>query len=185
MQQVQSSPFPAPRALPALTAALRERGLALPPARTENLAWLRDLHARSRMAELLLAPWTIEQKRAFLDEQFALQHAHFVRTHRRGDFRLVTQGNVPMGRCYFDRSGPEWALIDILLSAEAQGNGIGTMLIRWLQQAAVEAGADRLRLSVAYGNARAQALYRRLGFEDAGDNGVGTHLSMIWRPIRR
>ncbi|MDQ0250139.1 RimJ/RimL family protein N-acetyltransferase [Sphingomonas kyeonggiensis] len=177
-------PFPPARPLPAQLEPLTSKCLALPPAGTGELPWLSDLYAASRLAELFFAPWPPAQKRAFLDAQFALQHAHFVKTHRKGDFRLVTLGGRPVGRLYFNRTGPEWVLIDILLAAETQGGGIGTALVQWLQQAAAEAGADRLRLSVAHENPRAQALYRRLGFEDAGDV-AGTHLSMLWRPIRR
>lgn len=182
MKQNRLAPFPQPRALPALSPALEAIGIALPPARPADLAWLAELHAGSRMAELLFAPWTPEQKRSFLDEQFALQHAHFVKTHRKGDFRLVTRDTAPIGRFYFNR-GVEWVLIDILLQAGAQGGGIGGALIAWLQQAAAETGAASLRLSVAYDNPRALELYRRLGFEDVGDV-AGTHAAMRWRPIR-
>lgn len=183
MKRDRPPPFPAAQPLPPLPEALLAQRLALPPASAADMPWLTELHAGSRMADLLFAPWPPAQKRAFLDEQFALQHAHFVKAHRKGDFRLVTRGGTPVGRFYFNRSGAEWVLIDILLAAEAQGGGMGGALIGWLQQAAAEAGADRLRLSVAYNNLRAQALYRRVGFEDAGDV-AGTHLSMIWRPIR-
>lgn len=162
---------------------MHARGIALPPAGLRDMAPLGDLYARARMADLLLAPWPPAQKRAFLDGQFALQHAHFLQAYRKGDFRLVTLGTAAIGRFYFSRHGPEWVLIDILLDPEAQAGGLGTALIRWLQQAAKDAGAERLRLSVAHDNPRAQALYRRLGFEDAGDV-AGTHLSMVWRPIR-
>jgi len=184
MTRAPLPPFPAPRALPALADTLAAQHLALPPAGTADLPFLADLYAGSRMAELLLAPWPAEQKRAFLNEQFALQHAHFVKTHRKGDFRLVTRAEQPVGRLYFNRTGPEWVLIDILLTAGMQGSGTGGALVGWLQQAAADAGADRLRLSVAYTNPRAHAFYQRLGFEDAGDV-AGTHLSMLWRPIRR
>jgi RimJ/RimL family protein N-acetyltransferase len=183
MRQAGRIPFPAPRPLPALSEVLRAQAIALPGAEARDLLWLTDLYAESRMAELLLAPWSIEQKRAILDEQFALQHAHFSKTYRRGDFRLITRDGTPIGRFYFNRTGLEWVLIDILLGAENQGGGIGGALVGWLQQAAADAGADRLRLSVACNNSRAHALYRRLGFEDAGDV-AGTHRSMIWRPIR-
>jgi RimJ/RimL family protein N-acetyltransferase len=183
MKREKLPPFPTPRALPALSEALRAQAIALPPARTADMAWITDLHAGARMAELLFAPWPPAQKRAFLDEQFALQHAHFVQAHRKGDFRIVTRAGAPIGRFYFNRSAPEWVLIEILLSADAQGGGIGAMLVAWLQQAATDAGAESMRLSVAHDNPRARALYRRLGFEDAGDV-AGTHHAMRWRPIR-
>lgn len=183
MKRDRLAPFPAARPLPALSKDLAAQGIALPPAGAQDLPWLADLHAAARMVELLFAPWPPEQKRQFLDEQFALQHAHFMKTHRKGDYRLVLRAGEPIGRFYFDRSGAEWVLIDVLLGAEARGGGIGGALVRWLLQAATDGGADRLRLSVAYDNRAAQALYRRLGFEDAGDV-AGTHVSMLWRPIR-
>ncbi len=175
------APFPAPRPLPMLPEALRKLDVALPPARMADMGLLADLHATSRLAELLLAPWSPAQKRSFLDTQFALQHAHFVQHHRKGDFRLVTRQGAPVGRFYFDRSGPEWVLIDIVLDPRAQAGGIGSALIGWLQEAARDAGAAGLRLSVAHANSRAHALYRRLGFADAGDV-AGTHAAMFWQP---
>lgn len=175
------APFPTPRPLPELPEALRMLDVALPPARAADMPLLADLHAAARMAELLLAPWSPAQKRSFLDEQFALQHTHFVKHHRKGDFRLVTRQDAPIGRFYFDRSGPEWVLIDILLDARVQAGGIGSALIGWLQGAARDAGAAGLRLSVARTNPRAHALYRRLGFADAGEV-AGTHVAMFWQP---
>lgn len=183
MKQNKPAPFPTPRPLPELSEALQAQGIALPAARIADLPLLADIYAASRVGDLLFAPWTAQQKRAFLDEQFALQHAHFVGAHRRGDFRLVTRGDTAIGRFYFDRSGDQWSLVDILLAPKVQGSGIGGALIAWLLAAAAEAGATGVRLSVAHNNPRAQTLYRRLGFEDAGDV-AGTHLSMVWRPIR-
>jgi len=174
-------PFPAAPPLPALPEALRAQDIALPSAGMADLPILTELYSASRMPELLLAPWPLAQKRAFLDEQFALQHVHFVRTHRKGDFRLVTRAEKPVGRFYFDRNGREWGAIDLLLGVETQGRGIGGALLAWLQQAAADAGAAGVRLSVAHDNPRAHALYRRLGFADAGDI-AGTHIAMTWRP---
>lgn len=178
------APFPAPLPLPLplpLPDALHARDVTLPPARAADLQPLADLYAVSRMPDLLLAPWPPERKRSFLDEQFALQHAHFVKHHRKGHFRLVARQGTRIGRFYFDCSLPEWVLIDILLGPGAQGSGIGGALIGWLQQAAREAGAVGLRLSVARTNPRARALYQRLGFIDASDV-AGTHIAMVWRP---
>lgn len=59
--------FPTPRPLPMLPEALRMLDVALPPARAADLPLLADLHAASRMAELLLAPWSPAQKRDFLE----------------------------------------------------------------------------------------------------------------------
>lgn len=50
----------------------------------------------------------------------------------------------------------------------ARRGGFGTLLCRALLQAAVEAGAARVRLEVRSGNAGALSLYKRLGFAEEG-----------------
>lgn len=126
------------------------------------------------MTELLMIPWSVERWRAFLSEQFALQHTHFVKVHRQGDFRLAMLADEPAGRSYFDRSSREWVLIDILLAAKMRGKGLGSAMIGWLQRAAAGAGSGGVRRSVAHDNPRARTLYLRLGFADIGDI-AGTH----------
>lgn len=177
MERVILPPFPRPRALP----KLRARGIALPPADATHLPLFADLHAASRAAELLLFPWPQAQKRAFLDQQFVLQHNHYVQAYPKGDFRTVTRDGQPIGRFYFDRNTPQWLVIDILLAAQAQGSGIGSALLRWLQRSSAEAGAAGVRLSVTHNNPRAHALYLRLGFTDTGEASA-THRKMMWRP---
>lgn len=171
--------FPPPRALPPLPAALRARGIALPPARKASLPLLRLLFAASHMADLALTPWTKEEKQSFLHRQFALQHEHFIRVHAKADFRLITQDEKTIGRFYFDRSGPEWVLVDILLTAPSRGGGIGSALIAWLQGEALRASTEKMRLSVARNNPRARSLYLRHAFAEAG-SATATHTCMIW-----
>ena len=50
----------------------------------------------------------------------------------------------------------------------ARRGGFGTLLCRALLQAALEAGAARVRLEVRSGNAGALILYERLGFAEEG-----------------
>lgn len=180
MKHIDLPPFPLPRSLPALSAALVALDIALVPATLADVPLLASLYAASRMPALFSAPRTIEQKRAFLDDQFALQHVHYLKVHRKGDFCLIVQSGAPVGRFLFDRSARDWVVIDILLATSAQGRGLGSVLIGWFQEAARSAGANGVRLSVGYDNPRAQALYHRLGFVDDGDIG-GTHKRMRWR----
>lgn len=171
-------PFPTARPMPALTEELRRSAIELPPASAADVPFLRALYRASRLAELLMTPWSAEQKRTFLDDQFARQHGHFLRVHRRGDYRVIVQAGRSVGRIYCDRSGRDWTLIDILLSQEAQGKGIGSALIRWIQHSALVAGGAQLRLSVAHDNPRARKLYDQLGFFETE---VGaTHTKMAW-----
>ena len=176
MERVVLPHFPKARPLP----KLRARGIALPPAGATHLPLFADLHAASRAAELLLSALPQAQKRAFLDQQFVLQHNHYVQAFPKGDFRAVTRDGAPIGRFYFDRSGPLWVLIDIVLATAEQGRGTGSALVRWLQQGAAEAGAEGVRLSVMHNNPRARALYLRLGFTDNGAPGP-INQGMLWR----
>jgi ribosomal protein S18 acetylase RimI-like enzyme len=49
-----------------------------------------------------------------------------------------------------------------------QGMGIGTALIRALEERVVAEGRHRARIAVEHDNPRAAALYRRLGYAEAG-----------------
>lgn len=140
---------------------------------------LAGLYAQLRMPALLFQPWSHAQKLAFVQDQFRLQHRHFVRHAARADFWILLRDNAPIGRLYLDRSAPEWRIVDILLATAWRGQGIGTQLLRWVQQRAAAAGAGGVALTVAMDNPDAHALYTRLGFADV-DEGDGLHQSMRW-----
>lgn len=59
-------------------------------------------------------------------------------------------------------------LKQLYLLREAQGTGLGPRLMDWVLATARSHRADRLALSVWENNHRAQAFYRRYGFEDRG-----------------
>ncbi|WP_093299145.1 GNAT family N-acetyltransferase [Sphingomonas sp. NFR04] len=173
-------PFPRHRRVAIDTSALQCCGITLRAASPEDLPALASLYTQLRMPELLFHPWPQAQKQAFVDEQFCLQHCHFVRRHPRADFWIVLREDAPIGRLYLDRSRPEWRIVDILLAPAWRGQGVGTGLITWVQQSAASAGARDIALAVAVDNRGAHALYARLGFRDA-DAGDGLHQPMRWR----
>jgi RimJ/RimL family protein N-acetyltransferase len=178
--------FPKAASPPPLSEELRQHGITLRRAGLADLPFLRDLYAGFRATELALAPWSAEQKRAFTDDQFQLQHLHFVRHFGRADFWIVDQDlppaqQQPIGRLYLDRSARPWRIVEIGFLAETRGQGLGTMMIAWLQDEARKADAGGIALSVATGNTRAAALYSRMGFTLEGDNGP-IHLAMRWQP---
>lgn len=170
----RTPPPPAPEALTAI-------GIGLRPAEARDLAALARLFVLLRMPELLLAPWSAEEKQAFANDQFRLQHTHFVQYFAKGDFWVITANGVdPVGRLYLDRRGSEWRLIELLLAPELRGRGIGSALIDWIKARAAASGAEGVALHVAVNNPRARALYHRLGFEDVA-GGDGLNLPMRWR----
>ena len=122
---VQGPPaFPraAPR-LPELSARLQSMGAGFRRAGAADFDFLRALHHSFREAEMRPVPWTAAQKLAFLDDQFRLQHLHFVTHHPRADF-LVAEQSGSVGRLYLDRSAPMWRVVDIGFLPQARGAGI-------------------------------------------------------------
>lgn len=60
-------------------------------------------------------------------------------------------------------------LISMWVDPGSRGSGIGTALARSVIEWAAESGYSRIELWVTKGNAPAELLYRRLGFEETGE----------------
>jgi GNAT superfamily N-acetyltransferase len=132
--------------------------------------FLRDLYASVRAAELAPVAWPDAAKRAFLDEQFDLQHQHYLKNYPGADLLLVEKDSRPIGRIYVYRTEKEIRLMDIALIESERACGIGTALLKELMD---EARATRreLTLHVEPDNP-AQRLYQRFGFRLIEHRGV-------------
>ena len=162
-------------------AALLARGFFLHSASDADLPWLRALYASTRAEELAGVAWPDTAKRQFLDQQFALQHQHYLGHYPAADYLVVrTAEQEPIGRYYLDRGCFEYLLIDISLFPSWRGQGIGRLLIRQSQADAAARGLG-MRLHVLDTNPLARRLYERLGFvAEASDHpGYGR---MRWQP---
>ncbi|MGH8085784.1 MAG: GNAT family N-acetyltransferase [Lysobacter sp.] len=166
-------------------AALRDRGLNLRTVVDADLPWLRQLYRDLRAEELAPLQWPTAAQSAFADNQFALQHAHYLAHYRAADFLLIEQRGEPVGRYYLLRQTADcpddYLIVDISLCTKRRGQGIGRALIAQTQQQAAGRGAG-VRLHVRHDNTRAQQLYARLGFAATGDRGVD--LAMRWCATR-
>lgn len=177
----QLASFPPERADCMQTPALlTERGFSLRAARDADLPWLRDLYATTRAEEMASVPWPDIAKRSFLDQQFGLQHQHYLAHFGDADFLAVEHAQRgPVGRYYLQRAAPDHLIVDISLFPVMRGQGIGLALIEASQHEARRLGHG-MQLHVAQHNAAAQKLYERLGFSI-------THLTnpyhhMRWAP---
>jgi len=140
------------------------------PVTPEDHPFLRDLYAAVRAAELAPVPWPEEAKRAFLDEQFDLQHQHYVKNYPGADLLLIENDGQAVGRIYVYRTRNEIRLMDIALVPGARGQGIGSALLHELMDEA-RATHRHLTLHVEPDNP-AQRLYQRLGFRLIENRGV-------------
>lgn len=153
----------------------------------EDLAWLRELYASTRTEEMAPVPWPDATKRAFLDQQFELQHHHFLSHFADAEFWLLEASQGPVGRLYRhcpQSSGavaaPDDLIVDISFLPAWRGLGFGTGLLQAAQTAAAERGRG-LRLHVHAHNTAAASLYRRLGFVAISDtSGPQSHVEMRW-----
>ena len=135
-----------------------------------DLPFLRGLYASTRAGELEALPWTVEQRSAFLDEQFHLQRRHYRTHYAEAGFWVLESDSGPVGRVYVHASRTELRLMDIALVPALRGRGIGTALILALQVGARASGRC-IGLHVEPGNP-ALRLYARLGFRHVEDRGA-------------
>ncbi|MFK4087093.1 GNAT family N-acetyltransferase [Kribbella sp. NPDC020789] len=85
----------------------------------------------------------------------------------------------PIGRLRVTRHPASIELCGIQLHPSTQGQGIGTAIIRDLQQEAATRGVP-LELGVEHGNPNARRLYDRLGFRKYAED--ATEDKLRWQP---
>ena len=90
--------------------------------------------------------------------------------------RIIAQGSID--RLPGDRA--HCMVLGISVAATAQGLGAGDRLLAALIDAARATGAARLELQVYADNDRAEALYRKHGFEDEGVSPLGAWREGAW-----
>ena len=149
-------------------AALPDIGLA--EETDDDLAFLRALYASTRSEELAPLPWSEADKRAFTDQQFALQRSQYRQHYPGAEWLLIRRDGERIGRLYLKRGREELRLMDIALLPDARNAGLGTRLTRSLL-----AWADQLDLPVTLHVEpfnRACRLYQRFGFAYTRSTGV-------------
>ena len=151
--------------------------IVLRPITPEDDSFLACLYASTRADELAITGWSAEQKAMFCRIQFAAQTADYRANYPGATFQIIERNGVPAGRLLVSRSEEDILVIDIALLPEHRGAGIGTKLLRELQDEAKAAG-KALTIHVERFNP-ALRLYERLGFKQVEEKGV--YLLMEWR----
>ena len=144
--------------------------VALRPARDDDQPFLASVYASTREEELRPVPWSAEQKRAFLAQQFAAQTAHYAEHYDGLTSDVILVDGARAGRLLVARWAKEIRIVDIALLPQFRGRGIGTALLRPILDEADARGVAAV-IHVEQSNP-ALALYRRLGFAPAGEHGI-------------
>ena len=129
--------------------------------------------------------WLLALRLRCMGDHFAAQglapsqEEHLARIRLRLDCaRIVLHDDVPVGLFKLVTDTPIWELIQLQISPECQGLGLGSQLLHWMQDEARHAGRS-VRLSVFKRNP-AVRLYRRHGFKI--DSQTPRTLEMLWQP---
>jgi ribosomal protein S18 acetylase RimI-like enzyme len=142
----------------------------LRPVEDADRAFLVELYASTREAELAQLDWDETTKRAFIEHQFSAQDAHYRGNYPGATLDVIEVDGAPAGRLYVHRGPSDIRIMDIALAPAFRGRGIGTALLRELMAEADESGRN-LSIHVEMNNP-ARSLYDRLGFRPAGEHGV-------------
>ncbi|MBV9306230.1 MAG: GNAT family N-acetyltransferase [Acidobacteriaceae bacterium] len=135
----------------------------------EDSEFLYLLYASTRANEMALAPWSEEQKEAFLRSQFHLQRTHYRHYYPEASFDVIVHDTQPIGRLYVHRSSAEIRLMDIAIIPQYRSGGLGTRLLTRLLDEAVSTG-KLLTLHVERNNP-AIRWYEKLGLRSVADAG--------------
>ena len=90
-------------------------------------------------------------------------------------YLLLERDGAPCGRIVVDAAAHTLRLVDIALLPAARGQGVGSHVLRALQDCAAGAGLP-LSLAVHRSNPRARQLYLALGFESRSGNAISEQM---------
>ena len=111
-----------------------------------------------------------DEKIKLLRLQFLAQQRQYHGQFPNADFDVVLFDGVPIGIMYATRGPEHYVLIEISLLPKGRNRGVGAKLVSELIKQAHAVGKP-VRAHVVRGNP-AWRLWRRLGFEQTGDDGV-------------
>jgi len=144
----------------------------------EDEEFLLKLYKGSRGDDLRGLAWSEDRISEFLEMQYEVQR-RFLRTdYRNASEEIVLFDGNPVGHLLIERREDGMHCVDVALTPENRSVGIGTFLIRRLQDEARRMSKP-LRLQIIRFN-RAVTLFERLGFVRTSE--TGTHFQMEWVP---
>ena len=153
-----------------------EGSIILRPASTRDEDFFLQLYQSSRGEDLRGLGWEKDRISEFLEMQYEAQGNFHASDFPNASDEVILLGSQPIGRLTVDRRVDEIRLIDLALLPDYRKRGLGSQIVRNLQE---EAALQRkpLRLQIIRFN-RALGLFERLGFTRTSE--TGTHFQMEW-----
>jgi len=145
----------------------------------DDLPFSEAVYIAHRWEEIQAAPWTDEQRLAFLRSQFQGQWNHYASAYYDADFLILESEGQKIGRLYLHDQNPnDLRIIDIGLMPEWRACGLGGVLLRTVMDYA-QAQGKICSIHVEQSNP-ARHLYERLGFKEVKP--VGPYFLLEWHP---
>jgi RimJ/RimL family protein N-acetyltransferase len=140
-------------------------------------AFLFELYASTREMEMAQVPWTEDQKRAFLEMQFAAQKRSYAAMYPDAVHQIIVHDQQPVGRLYLARQAGSYHILDITIAADWRGSGIGSAVLKEILDEADGVGKPT-NIYIENFNPSLR-LFERLGF---GTKSVDGYLILLERP---
>ena len=161
-----------------MTDSHQPRSIITRPATPEDERFLLEVYKSSRGDDLRGLDWDEDRISEFLEMQYQAQKRFFEGDYQNASDEVVLVDSKPAGRLIVERREHEIRCIDLGLLPSYRNHGLGTAIIRNLQEEATAANKS-LRLQVIRFS-RAVSLLERLGFLRTSE--TGTHFQMEWKP---
>jgi GNAT superfamily N-acetyltransferase len=157
---------------------IENESISLRPVTADDEAFLLELYTSSRGDDLRGLGWEEDRISEFLAMQYEAQQKFQENDYPKATDEIILCDRERAGRLLVDRREHEIRCVDIALLPAFRNHGVGSFLIRQLQDDA-RAEQKPLRVQVIRFN-RANSLFERLGFERTSE--TGTHFQMEWTP---
>ncbi len=145
----------------------------------QDMEFLFQVYASTRIDELAVVDWDDAQKAAFLNMQFNAQHTHYQEHYKDAAFDLIFLHGEPVGRLYVARWETDIRVVDIAILPAHRNQGIGRAIFEEIMAEGADTGKT-VSIHVEQNNP-ARRLYDRLGFRAEGEE-HGIYQLMIWSP---
>jgi GNAT superfamily N-acetyltransferase len=153
--------------------------LAVRPALPQDEIFLYELYVAIRGPQFDRAPIAAAQKEQLLRMQFQAQTSSYTYQFPNSCYHIVLLDSKPVGRLWVAPSDGGLVLVDIGIHPDVQSKGLGTVLVKRVQEEAQKAKLP-IRSTVDRFNPGSLKFHQRLGFQVVREDQLQYY--MEWRP---